>query len=246
MKKSLIIIFFFHFVFLTIICPYYISAKDDHHKEKHVSVYEPRLSGEVYTFLMRANGSYYLNENWVKGDVLLISGEKAHDKRLKYNTYLDELIWLSSKTYQPVKVDKNLVREFSVNLPGEQEPAIFHNITIDVAFRSEPLNIFAHSLYDGNISLVAHRRVIKTGERLTSEGGTLISVPRLEPDPVFYIVKPDNEAHEVSRFSRRALYRIFPEQRDEIRTALRRERIWIRSENDLIRAVAIIDEVVSQ
>jgi len=93
---------------------------------------------------------------------------------------------------------------------------------------------------------MAQRRVVKTGERLTSVRGTHISVPRLEADPVFYIVMPDNEAFEVGRLNRRALYRIFPEYRSEIRTALRRENIWIRSESDLVRAVALIDEIVSQ
>ncbi len=246
MIKPINIVFLIHVVVLAIILSLNISARNSCYEKTLLSVFEPRLSGEIYTFTMRADGNYYLNENWLKGDVALISGETVHDKLLKYNIYLDELIWLSSKTYKPVKVDKKLVKEFTINLPDSREPVLFRNITIDVAFRDDPLNIFAHKLYEGNISLVAQRRVRQTGERFTSERGTHISVPRLEPDPVYYIIMPDNKAREVGRLNRRALYRIFPDYRSEIRTALRRENVWIRSENDLVRAVGIIDEIVTQ
>ncbi len=206
--------------------------------------YAVRLSGEVYHFFMQADGNYYLADNWVEGDVELVTGEKVHGELLKYNTYLDELIWLSSRTYQPVKADKKLVSQFSLALPGVAEAALFRNITISVPLEADSVNLYAQQLYEGNISLVAHRRVVISGERQESYRGGMQSIPRLTADPVFYIVTGDHEAFEVSRFSRRSLYRIFPDYRSEIRAALRNEGLLIRSEADLIRAVSIIDDIV--
>lgn len=231
------------FIFVIPVC-LFASEKDE--KEIITKEYEPRLSGELYRFTLRADGKYYLYDNWVKSTILLTSGEKVIGERVKYNNYLDELIWLSSKTYKPVKLDKKLVDEFYIQLPNQREPMVFKNISFDVAFSDESRNIFAHSLYEGNISLMAHRRVIRTGERLTSVDGSLISIPRLQSDPVFYIIKDDDVAYEINRFNRWSLYRIFPEYRSEIRAAFRSERLWIRSEDDIIRAVKIIDEEIFQ
>lgn len=238
--------FFVHILFLSVVFPVCLSASGIDDNETSVLGFEPRLSGELYDFFLRADGSYYLHNTWLEGDVLLVSGKKARGERLKYNIFLDELIWLSSKTYQPVKLDKKLIKEFYIALPNQRERMVFSNITFETAYSSEKKNIYAHKLYEGNISLMAHRRVIRTGERLASHRGTQISVPRLEQNPVFYIITEDNIAYEVGRFSRRALYSIFPEHRSEIRAAFRRERLRIRSENDMVRAVKMIDEMLSE
>ncbi len=237
-------IFLLSLSFILVVCPAELPAQFD--KDDITLKREPKLSGEVYSFTMQAEGSYYLNRNWSDGDVLLATGEKVKNELFKYNGFLDELVWLNAKTYQPVKVDKEMVEEFTLYLPGERRPFVFQNITIDIALSAETKNIFAHSLYEGEISLVAHRRIIRTGQSLRSGEGTLYAVARLKPEPVFYIVMPDNKAFEVRRFSRRSLYRIFPDHRRELRSAFRDRGLRIRSENDLIQAVDVVDQVLFQ
>jgi len=233
-------------LFALVVTVFACNAVADGQRDPVTLDHEVRLSGEVYHFFMQADGSYYLADNWAEGTVELVTGEKVHGELLKYNAYLDELIWLSSRTYQPVMADKKLVRQFSLALPGVAEEAVFRNITISVPLVADSVNIYAQQLYAGTISLVAHRRVVQSGERQESYRGGMQSIPRLTADPVYYIVTGDQEAFEVNRLSRRSLYRIFPEHRREIRAALRSEGLLIRSETDLIRAVSMIDEMLAQ
>ncbi len=203
-----------------------------------------RISGKLYSFTMDSDGSYYLADNWAEGSVTLTNGETARSELLKYNSFLGELIWLAPETYTAVQVDKNLVRRFTLNLPGMTEPAVFQRLRIRVPLEADSMNIYAQQLYSGDIGLVARRRVVVTGERLESTRGTLRSVPRLRPDPVYYVLIDGTDAYEVNRLNRRSLYRIFPEHRREIRAGFRDERLYIRSEQDLIRAVSIINRIL--
>ncbi len=206
--------------------------------------YDVRLSGQVYDFSMDAEGGYYFIDNWANGHVTLTSGEKVSGERLKYNAYLDELVWLSAESYRPVQIDKRLVKQFSITLPGQDHPAVFHRISIDEAFESDPVHTYVQLIYDGDISLFVHRRVVKTGERLKTVRGSLHAIPKLDDDPVYYIITSDDQIKELSRLSRRALYGIFPDNRQDIRNILRDERLLIRSETDLIRAVSLIEHKI--
>ncbi len=204
--------------------------------------YEARLSGKVYDFALDAEGDYYLAESWATGDVILLSGEKVTGERFKYNAYLDELIWLSTRNHQSVQIDKRLVSQFSVTFPGEDQPRLFHRISIHDGREPYAEGQYAELLYDGDVSLFAHRRVVQSGERVETVGGSLRAIPQLNADPVYYIMTPDEQIKELSRFSRRALRGIFPDKQQEVRSLLRREQPMIRSEADLIRAVSLIEE----
>ncbi len=205
---------------------------------------EVRLSGRLYSFNMDSDGSYYLKDNWVKGSVTLTNGETAEGVLLNYNTYLGELIWLSEETYRVVQVDKNLVKQFTLDQPGVSGPAVFQRLRISMPLEGDSANIYVQQLYKGDIMLAVRRRVVVTGERLESTRGTLRSVPRLRSDPVYYIIAEGSDAYEISRLNRRSLYSIFPEKRREIRAGFRDERLYIRTEQDLIRAVSVIDSIL--
>lgn len=214
--------------------------------EKENQLFPPaqvRLSGEVFNFTIHADGSMYFYEEWVHGEVTLNTGESVEVEKLRYNGFLDQLIWLNPVNFQQIQVDKQLVQSFTLKLPHFEEELFFENITFKPWFETNPINIYGHVLYDGKIKLLAHRRVAKKGEVLENVGSALVARAELEPSPVFYILMPDNQAHAVRRFNRRTLYRIFPERADQIRSAFRKEHLRIRNENDLIKAIQIIDRL---
>ncbi len=207
--------------------------------------FEPKLAGETYRFSMQSTGeSYYLSNIWLKGDILLETGRKVYDKSLKYNIYTDDLVWFSTKRNMQVKVDKELVKEFTINLPGEESPSVFKKLPIYESLSSRPRSTFLQELYSGEVSLMVHRRVAISGERITRSGGSLRSIANLRQMPVYYVIKPNNKIVEISRLSRWSLYRIFSGHKDEIRSAFLSERITIRSEEDLKRAISVIDKTI--
>lgn len=214
--------------------------------EKEKQLFPPaqvRLSGEVFSFTIHSDGSMYFNDDWVPGEVTLTTGESVEVEKLRYNGFLDQLIWLNPANFQQIQVDKQMVQSFTMKLPYYEEELFFENITFKPWFEANPINIYGHVLYNGDIKLLAHRRVTKKGEVLENVGSALVARAELESSPVFYILMPDNQAHAVRRFNRRTLYRIFPERADKIRSEFRKEHLRIRNENDLIKAVQIIDRL---
>ncbi len=207
--------------------------------------FKPRISGELFISTMQADGSPYLHDNWVKGDLILKDGSMIAQQDFRYNGYLDALIWRQPKTLQSVKADKDLVEQFILYPPGS-DTMVFQNITISPWYESRPLNLYAEIRYLGDISLVVHQRIRRTGETLESRGARIISRPRIELDPVYYIIMPDNEAREIRRLNRRSLSRLFPDEGVAIRSALRRAGIRINNEADLLRAVAVIDQLLME
>ncbi len=232
-------------VLWVVIYPGYLVAQNNN--DNNTLKRQPRLSGHVYTFsVWRAQKDYYFNDTWLNGDVLLASGEKVQDKSIKYNGYLDELVWFSEESHQPVQVDKQMVEKFTFNDIDKQEPVVFKKIKLDGSFVSSPRDIFAQKLYVGDISLLVYRRVIESGSSVVEYEGSSYSLPNFSAVPEYYILMPDTEVLEVNSFSRRALYSLFPEYRDNIRDTFRQERIRIRSEEDLIDAVSLIDHILSK
>jgi hypothetical protein len=207
-------------------------------KKKH------HLSGEVFQSGQASVGSQYFYEEWLEGDVLLKSGQLVERKMLRYNGLLDELIWMPAPTRPQVRVDKNMVAQFSIVLPGTSKKVVFENVTIRPRFQSSEINIFAQALHRENLSLYAYRKV-KQKDELTrrTERGVYI-IPVLEPDPVYYIVFSDHQAVPLRKLNNRSLIRVFPDQRREIREILRDENLRIRTERDMILAVMAINRLI--
>lgn len=218
------------------------SPDDGSDKRVRTMDFEPRISGEVFVSTLQADGSPYLHDNWVRGDLLLRDGSLVKQQYFRYNGYLDALIWRQPGSLQSVKVAKEMVKQF-VLYPHGNDSLVFQNITLRPWYESASVNLYAQVLYEGEISLVVHQRIRRTGETLESRGARIISRPRIEHDPVFYVLMPDNEARELRRQSRRALSRLFPEDRAGVRSAMRSENIRINSQEDLVRAIRVIDKL---
>jgi hypothetical protein len=203
---------------------------------------EHHLSGEVFQSGQASVGSQYFYEEWLEGDVLLKSGQLVERKMLRYNGLLDELIWMPAPTRSQVRVDKNMIAQFSFVLPGRSDKVVFENITIRPRFQSSEINILAQALHKGKFSLYVHRKVKQKDElaRRTERG--VYFIPILEHDPVYYVVFSDNLAVPLRKLNNRSLLRVFPEQRREIRQLLRQEELRIRTEQDMVLAVIAINK----
>ena len=114
-----------------------------------------RLSGEVYTFSLVANGSPYLWDAWAPGDVELMSGAVIVKQNLKYNGYLDELIWFNTSTQQQVRLEKKGVRAFSLSLSPHENPLVFRKIPYRSWYGTPTSDIYAQVLYEGDLQLLA-------------------------------------------------------------------------------------------
>ncbi len=199
------------------------------------------LSGDAFLDASTSKGSQYYIEVWLEGDVVLKSGHEVKSQLLRYNGFLDELLWLPSVAQSQVKVDKDMVSHFTL-LSDNAEPVEFVNISFTPRFQSAHINILAQQLHKGQISLLVHRQIIQNGtysER--TDRGTYV-IPILSPRPVYYLLVDDQPADVVRRFSRRSLARLFPENEKTVRRYLKEQNIRIRNERELAIAVKSLDD----
>ncbi|TVR72067.1 MAG: hypothetical protein EA408_07765 [Marinilabiliales bacterium] len=202
---------------------------------------EPVLSGEVLNYFFQASGSQYFIDGWTKGDIYLESGDVTRDRLLQYNGYRDQLYWLNPSSGDIVILDKHLVSGFTLAMPLSADTATFRKVSADLNGIRDPDGVFVQVLVDDAYSLLVLRRIVNTGERNIMQGERMVTLPVLEPRPVYIIRSPGNNYQSLQRLRRRNFINLFPGQQDDLRRELIRERNRVRSENQLVEAVKTLN-----
>lgn len=206
------------------------------------------LSGESYVYHNEYAGSQFLYEGWQRGNVRLFNGQQAEYQLLRYNAYLEELIWMEPATMRMVKLDRKLVDAFSLLHPFLDEEIHFVKAADVAAFgRTVPSHVFLEKVYQGAFMLYARRQIVPTGRmeskfvRGRSEQRILIA-----PRPSYYILFPDGSLQGVSpnRRSFASAIAVYVPGFDI--ADLRRSRIGIRNEADLVRAIEWVERSYNQ
>ena len=106
---------------------------------------EPVLCGSRYEMPTGYLGSQYFNSKWVKGDVLLHDSTLVTNQQLRYNGFLDELIWNCCDTCFEVRVDKGLTKGFVLKPVGLPE-AKFVKLKVKPDVLSDSAETYAQEL----------------------------------------------------------------------------------------------------
>lgn len=230
---------------LLLTCFSFLKAQDiTHSTTQSLDIsFEPCLSGELFTPAERFSNSQYYFDNWMTGNVTLISGDIVKNQKIQYNAYMDEVFWLHPAIYRHVMLDKLLLSGFTVINDDSGNIIEFKRIkTVNETGREQ--DIFARLLYENSISLYSRRVFRESGSiKTTRLDNRLVSRISLMSDHKYFLVLEDATVIPVSR-NRRSLYNAFPGKRIEIRSTLRRNRNRIRNEADLIEAVGLINNII--
>lgn len=209
----------------------------------HVADHEPRLSGEMIYFIESTIGSQYFLNSWVIGEITLASDEKIFSNNLNYNGYIDELIWVHPEYFRHVIIDRNNVKEFT--LEDKNTRYQFTNLGLMDEQALKGFNFYAQVLYNGNFKLYARRQVSRIGSDFFVQGSKRINRTKVEPTPMYFIQIPGREMVSIRKLNRRELLLAFPENRREIRQALRSNRIQLYNEDAFIRAMPLLENIIS-
>ena len=201
------------------------------------------LSGEIFQANMPTRGSPFFNEAWYRGDVLRASGHWVSDQLLRYNGFLDELLWLPSMVRPQVMLDRGQVKGFIMFTPGRRDTLIFEKIIVRPRFSSQERSIYAQKLYRGKSAVMLHHQIQEDGEYHKRTGRGVFIMQVLKPAPVYYILLPDNQTLLLRKLNNRSFLRLFDEERRELRRSLRENRIRIRTNQDLVKAVRLMDQL---
>jgi hypothetical protein len=206
----------------------------------------PTLSGEIIQPSTGLKGSQFFINEWVKGDIFFHDGTRVTDKKLRYNGYTEEVLWLHEGSNQVVLIDRNLIEKFSLYLPDNPEPLVFEKMPLKSAFQQGTGDVFAHSLYKDTISLFAIRQVVKKRDVIEKRGNARGLFTEIEPKHIYFLILPCERVAIIGKSRRKSFYRAFPQFRDEIRSAFTGTRNRIRDENEMVEAVRLINEIIAR
>ncbi len=204
---------------------------------------EPKLCGEWYTPEIGYVGSQLFRGVWFRGRVTLEDGRTAHNRILAYNGMQDQLIWLDKKGGKVLALDKGLTAGFVLR-DDKGEEMRFRKIRVKPLLQNDSVSVYAQVLFEGeNISLYAQRKIVN--DYTETYGGYVTSASRrfLAPKPVYFIFMPGRQSNQIEKISRKTLYAVFPEKKKQIRKTLRKNRLSLHNEYQLVRAIELIDRM---
>lgn len=204
---------------------------------------EPKLIGDFYQppLPMSTVGSQFLFDDWQNGDVYLSNKNIVRNKDLKFNAYLDRLIWLTPINHQQVKLDKDYIEGFCLKSKSG-EPRCFKKIPVKYDLAIDSVSVFGEVLYQNRISLFAYRKVVIVGYEvaLTDYYRDIYELSTL------YLFKLENgKTIGFRRYKKRDIITLFPDKKEMIIAKLRElKQHRFRTEADLINITKALNEIL--
>lgn len=232
MKQILIIAYFFFWCLPAIfsqqtVVSYNCDSIDN-------SAFEPHLAGELLQTFPHTSGSQY-SYDWDDADIILKSGEIVYNKKIRYNGYLNEMIWLTAIDFKSVKLDKPYIKEIyfkNLHLLCRQ---------LNVAGNQDSATIFAEVLYESKIKFFVYRRIKQVDVENTNLTTRSISRDIIEQRPIYYVLLPGATKYESFKsINKHSLINLFAGRKSEIRKLLRQNHLNIKTEKDFVMGLRIV------
>jgi hypothetical protein len=195
-----------------------------------------KLRGEVYYINTLANRSFFLQDDWVTGTVVLTDGDEFENISFRYQAYGDKLVAFNGNINLLYTLDKSLVKSFEYIENGIEKKFI------SLEFKSYASSCrFFQELYKGSCSLLAFHHVdeVRVSPYTDSSGIIRDSDYRLNVD--YYVVSEKNGFSKLQPRTR-SVYKTYPEHKKEIRRLFKRNRISIQGESSMIKAFMLLDQ----
>jgi hypothetical protein len=239
MKKTFTIIIAFVIISISGLTEF-ISAQQVFDIHAPDTLFEQKLVGQkIHLYPVNVVGSYFLNDEWARGDIHLITGNWVRNKQLKYNSFTDELIWLRPLDYSMILLEKEQIIEFNINVVGIQTSLHFKKMDLPGTVST---NKFYQVLYEGRYGLYCNRRVINVEDATRKVDYASYSIPILKKAPVYIILSESGELMTLEKINNRTLLKNYPHDKNLLKNLLRDKHLHLKSEEDLITAVKAIEE----
>jgi hypothetical protein len=203
---------------------------------------QPVLFGEILESNPPVVGQQYFLSDWAEGMVYFKNGDVAEKQWLKYDGLNDWLVWFNPVVNKQAILEKPLIKGFSLFDPQRLEILYFRTLEIRVPNHGDRQEVFAQVLAEGNYNLFVLRWIEKSGVRERRQDGKIVELPEIESRPVYVIQLPDKSTTQFRRLRRSVLHDLLPGKRKEIQSILAGHHLRLRQEDDLIRAIQIINE----
>jgi hypothetical protein len=173
---------FLLFLFIPAFCPVFSQtpAPGDYENSQRNGL----MGFEYRNAAARYKGNQYFND-WQKGDVNLENGDVISNIYLRYDQYMDEVLWLRETDFKTGVLPRGDIRGFVIYNDRKEIVAEFTQRMVKLPFRSDSAETYLQVLATGNLELLAYRRVKQAANDYTlhddtrylvSSGGSLYYV----------------------------------------------------------------------
>jgi len=171
-------------------------------------------------------------DQWRFGRIILNSGDIISGKLMHYDGLNDQLIIDSRDPDFRLAVEKHTIRGFDLEIMNSDHLFKFRRIKVEGMHVSDHGDLFLQVLISGKNTLYVYRRLTKTLE-LNGIARSYVYLIKKEDDSMVSFVKP----------SRKTITKLFPEKMDLYRSGLRKQHNPVRTEEQLIDAVRMINSL---
>lgn len=201
---------------------------------------EGKLQGEIYYMSSLANNNFFLQKDWVTGSITLTDGDVFENVKLRYMAFGDELVAYNDNARTLFIVEKNTVKEYTFKSSG---------IGLNVQRRFvnlDSLNLvggksYFEELYTGGAKLLAYHFVNAVKVTPYTDNTGIMRDTEYKAAVNYFLFTNKNELFRIQR-KKASFYKIYPENKKEIRKLFRKNRISLIDQNSLIQAINLLDE----
>lgn len=181
-------------------------------------------------------GSPYLFDNWLKGDITLTDNKVKEDVPIRYNTYLDQVEIVNNG--QTLALNPGAIKGFTIYSYNENGNRIAHQFKNGFNLDSYSENDFFQVLYDGERKFLVKLKNQLIEGVSNSYGASMGD--RFDTSKKYFIVKEDGTVHDV-KLRKRDLKKVFPEKVQEMKAFQREQGIDLGSEIGVITFLSYLE-----
>jgi hypothetical protein len=216
----------------------WISAQPGYDRMAFDTLFEQKLAGrKVGLYPGHTIGSSYFNDEWCRGDILLVTGNLVKNKQLKYNSLTDELLWLRPLDYSMILLEKEQILGFSINLPG-LKTLQFKKMLLD---KTDSEGKFCQVLYEGTYGLYCQRRVVRKEDAVRKGDYSTYLIPVLKKVPLYIILTGTGKTMTLDKISNKTLIINYPYDKKVLKKMLSDMNLRLETETDLISLVKYME-----
>lgn len=205
------------------------------------SIFEPKLSGEIFQQRTGMVGKQFYNDDWAVGNIKLTNGKWVTNKQLKYDAFLDELIWYRTDSLLQVKLEKHFISEFCFKNYNSQFVQ-FKKIKTKLSQMADSTDIFVEVMIEKITSFYIFRNVKTEGTVNRLDRGVQYSFDKLVSNPLYIIILPDKKTITFKKIRRRVLLKALPDEyKILLKELIQQNHLSIRTESDLVKLVGLMN-----
>lgn len=196
----------------------------------------PKIKGARIIPFPSYTGSPYLTENWLPGNITLSSGETIDSLYIRYSSYKDELFYYNKDATSQINIDKSTLAKFEF-IDSDGRNRVFRKQYFESLTKTYR---FFEILSDGPISILAFRKTALNSTTAYHDKSGILKNMEYVPDHQLYFYSKEMGYTNVKPSTAGFISKFDKQNQKTIKKLLRKNRIKINTEDELIQAWELI------